>query len=295
MHLTYAITPPNRHTSAERRGAIATAQSAHLAKLPVDALLVYDLQDETARNGAARPFPFAPKVDPLEYAFEDLKAVGLPRVVYRAVTAQDEQAFREWLERLDARGASVVLVGAPSRDTRRKLSLSQALSLGRTVAPSLSFGGVVIAERHHTSGEEAQRVWSKMQQGCDFFVSQTMWCHQMNSALLRDLAELVERQGGSFPRLVFSLSPSGSEQTLRFQEWLGVHVPPIIKRDLLAAKDMLGRSIDLAVDVFRQLCAVASDLGVTIGCNVESVSSRAVELDASFELVRRIAALQGRD
>src|SRR6478609_4458967 len=71
--LTYAITPPNQTTPEERRRTIAAAQSARVSSLPVDALLVYDVQDEAARNGSPRPFPFAPKFDPLSYAFDDLQ------------------------------------------------------------------------------------------------------------------------------------------------------------------------------------------------------------------------------
>jgi len=88
--LTYAITPPNQTTPDERRRAIAAAQSARVSSLPVDALLVYDVQDEAARNGNPRPFSFVPKVDPLSYAFDELQIGALPRVVYRAVAEQSE-------------------------------------------------------------------------------------------------------------------------------------------------------------------------------------------------------------
>src|SRR5690606_30307991 len=163
--LTYAVTPPNRSTPLERRQAIAAAQSALARSLPVDALLVYDVQDETERNAEPRPFAFSPKVDSLDYAL-GLDLGDVPRVVYRAIVG--------WLDRLQALGGSAVFVGAPSRQSAAKLSLRDAYAVSERHAPALPFGGVVIPERHRTSGTEHERLLSKAQQGCRFFVSQTV-------------------------------------------------------------------------------------------------------------------------
>lgn len=294
LRLTYAITPPNRATSLERRQTLAAAQSARLSELPIDALLVYDLQDEAVRNHAPRPFPFVPKVDALSYAFDDLSVGKLPRVIYRTLADQDEDSFRLWLDRLQAKGGLSVLVGSPSHDYCPAFTLKRAFALCRAHAPGLSFGGVVIAERHQVSGSEDVRIQEKMQQGCRFFVSQTVWSARATMRLLTDLCMRAEVTGAPVPTLLMTLSPCGSEQTLLFQEWLGVSVPRAVKRELLLAKDMLNRSIELAVDTFAEVKDFASELGITLGCNVESVSSRAVEIDASIELVRRIDRLQGR-
>jgi hypothetical protein len=291
LKLTYAITPPNQTTRPERRQALAAAQSACLADLPIDELLVYDLQDEAARNGAQRPFPFVPKVDALSYAFEDLHIGNLPRVVYRTVAEQDAGTLRLWLDRLRALGGRAVLVGAPSHSFRPSLTLTQAFGVCRSHAPSLAFGGVMIAERHRTTGTEDARVWAKMQHGCGFFVSQTVWSVEATKHLLRDLQTRSVLTGTPLPQLLLTLSPCGSEQTLLFQEWLGVTVPPKLRRELLLAQDMLARSVELAVDIFAEVQAFARGQGIVVGCNVESVSSRAVEVEASIELVRRIKRL----
>jgi hypothetical protein len=292
--LTYAITPPNQTTPAPRRHAIAAAQSARISALPVDALLVYDVQDEATRNGAPRPFSFTPKVDPLSYAYDELQIGTLPRVVYRAVAEQSEASLRHWLDGLHVRGGRAVLVGAPSRHLSAALTLPQAYSLCTSHAPGLSFGGVLIPERHQTSGAEDARVWAKVQQGCRFFVSQTVWSVNTAKALLRDLRLRAEREGGEAPPVLLTISPCGSQQTLEFLEWLGVDVPEATKRELLLTKDMLTRSIELATDAFEQVQAFAAGLGLNVGCNVESVSSRAEEVEASAELVRRIDQLTPR-
>jgi hypothetical protein len=294
FRLTYAVTPPNQTTAPERRRVIAAAQSARIATLPVDALLVYDVQDEAARNGATRPFPFVPKVDPLGYAFDELDVGSLPRIVYRAVGSDDDRALCRWLERLRARRGLAVLVGAPSRRSAPPLPLPRAYALCRSRVPGLGFGGVVISERHQTSGAEDERVWAKTREGCAFFVSQTVWSAGATKRLLRDLCRRAEREGAEVPPLLLTFSPCGSPQTLEFQAWLGVEIPPNVKRELLSARDMLARSIELAADTSAEVCAFAAELGLAIGCNVESVSSRAVELDASAELVHCIHGLQRR-
>jgi len=289
--LTYAIVPPNRATPVERRRVIAAAQSQRISALPLDALLVYDVQDEAVRNGAPRPFPFTPKVDPLSYAFEQLQIGALPRVIYRAVADQGEAALRDWLDRVRARSGHAVLVGAPSRSISPSLSLAQAFSLSRAQVPGLSLGGVLISERHETSGTEDARVWAKMQQGCRFFVSQTVWSVAATKRLLQALRMRGEREGCQVPPILLTFSPCGSEQTLQFLEWLGVSLPLHVKRELRSTKDMLARSVELAAEAFAELSAFAAEQGMDVGCNVESVSARVEEVEASVELVRRIDQL----
>lgn len=292
--LTYAIAPPNQATPLERRRSIAAAQSALASSLPIDALLVYDVQDEAARNGQPRPFAFMPKVDPLTYALDELEVGALPLVVYHAVAQQGEQSLCRWLDRIAARHAAAVLVGAPSRRTSSRLTVPEALSLSRAHAPDVPIGGVVIPERHRGGGAEDARVWAKMQQGCSFFVSQTVWSRAATRQLLHDLRIRADREGTGVPTLVFTFSPCGSQQTLEFLEWLGVDVPSRVRADLLSASDMLARSIELAVETYAEVRAAATSLGFSVGCNVESVSSRAAEIEASVELVRLVDQLHRR-
>ena len=291
MRLTYSITPPNQTTPKERRRSIARAQSALISSLPVDALLVYDVQDESCRNPEPRPFSFFPKVDPLTYALEELETHELPRVVYRPVTGLNEAALRAWLDRLSAHHGRAVFVGAPTPEAPQSLTLTQAYSICRNHSPEVRFGGVVIPERHAGGGAEDARVWAKAQHGCTFFVSQTVWSVAAAKRLLLDLSRRAEGCGQLVPPILLTLSPCGSPQTLQFQEWLGVEIPSDIKRELLSASDMFVRSIELAREAFVELRAFAAQHGLTVGCNVESVSSRAAEIQASAELVRLIDRL----
>jgi 5,10-methylenetetrahydrofolate reductase len=232
-----------------------------------------------------------PKVEPHQYAFEARKIGANPRVVYRAVAQQDAPTLRGWLDALRARGGLPVLVGAPSRAIDTALTLPQALAVCRQHAPELPFGGVLIPERHQTRGGEEARVWSKMQQGCRFFVSQTVWCVATTKQLLRDLRLRAEQERRPAPPILLTFSPCGSPQTLKFLEWLGVAVPAATKRELLASHDMLARSVALASDAFAEIRAYAKSQGLHVGCNVESVTARSCEVEASLELLSRVDAL----
>ncbi|MBQ4231278.1 MAG: hypothetical protein II671_06985, partial [Salinivirgaceae bacterium] len=63
-YLFYGLTPPKASTSDERVREIADKQMARVRSLNVDALILYDLQDESSRNSNPRPFPFSETLKP---------------------------------------------------------------------------------------------------------------------------------------------------------------------------------------------------------------------------------------
>lgn len=290
--LTYGITPPKASYDAERRARVARLQSARVSKLPVDALVIYDLQDESSRTDTARPFPFIETVDPLTYAFDDLE-LGLQRIVYRSTAALDVPQLDAWLERAQDLGASVVLVGAPSGRDRPTLSLREAYARRAEVAPNLGLGAIAIAERHTQKGDEHERMLGKQTQGCGFFITQAVFNVVASKDLLSDLHYACQAREVPTPPVLLTLSPCGSLRTLAFMRWLGIHVPRWLGNELRHSDDVLERSLDLIVDVFGELLSFARDKDIPLGCNVESVSLARAEIDASVELVRRVHALLG--
>ena len=66
--LLYGTTPPREGTPPEQVDSAADKLAARLAGLPLDGVVVYDIQDETGRTAAPRPFPFIGTVDPRDYA-----------------------------------------------------------------------------------------------------------------------------------------------------------------------------------------------------------------------------------
>jgi hypothetical protein len=80
----YGLAPPKQATPAGQLEGIVAQQLARLGSLPVDGLIVYDIQDETERVSTPRPFPFLPTLNPEVYALLSMKWLGI--------------AFPRWLE-----------------------------------------------------------------------------------------------------------------------------------------------------------------------------------------------------
>jgi hypothetical protein len=70
------------------------------------------------------------------------------------------------------------------------------------------------------------------------------------------------------------------------------HLVPALARenDLRTAPDILRKSLDLALQIFADVRAFAEDKGIPLGINVESVSIRKEEIEASGELFEALSA-----
>jgi hypothetical protein len=291
----YGLTPPKRGQDPDKVRDIAERQARRIAALAPDGLVLYDLQDEAGRTAAARPFPFLPTLEPLDYSRDYLGALDVPRVLYRCVGNQAPAELLAWVDALEADGRDAcVLVGAPSSAGARAagaLGLPAAYDLlrGRGAPPCL--GGVAIAERHARRLNEDERLLGKHAAGCRFFISQTVFDAGATKSLLSDYALAFARAGLPPVPYVLSFSPCGSLKTMEFMKWLGISFPRWLENDLRHAPDILRKSVDLALQIFADLRAFATDKGIPLGINVESVSIRKEEIDASEAL---FAALSGR-
>jgi hypothetical protein len=93
------------------------------------------------------------------------------------------------------------------------------------------------------------------------------------------------------PPVILSFSPCGSLRTMEFMKWLGIAFPRWLENELRSSPDILAESVDLAARNFADILAYARPKGIPLGINVESVSVRKEEIDASCELFRRLSAL----
>jgi hypothetical protein len=287
----YGIAPPKSATEPERLREIAAQQVDRLRALAPDGLIVYDIQDEPGRSGQTRPFPFLPTVDPDLYAHDALAELALPKIVYRCVGAHARETFSTWLDgvRASAERRLTVFVGAPSGQPRSAgLSLAEAYELSRGV-PNLVVGGIAIAERHGAKGDEHERMLAKQNQGCRFFVTQSVYDAHSTKSLLSDYALSLQASGRAPAPVVLTFSPCGSVRTLEFMKWLGISFPRWLENELRHSADTLERSIDLCESVFADVREFAREKYLPIGINVESVSIRKAEIDASVELYRRLS------
>jgi hypothetical protein len=289
----YGIAPPKLATDAERLREIAAQQVSRVRALAPDGLVVYDIQDEPGRNGEERPFPFLPALDPEGYAHGALAELDLPKIVYRCVGAQPRDVFSSWLDsvrRANERRLGV-FVGAPHGASRGfGLALSEAYALARGQS-NLVLGGIAIAERHVAKHDEHLRLLAKQDQGCRFFITQSVYDAASTKSLLSDYALALQAHRPA--PIVLTFSPCGSVRTLELMKWLGISFPRWLENELRHSPDTLERSVDLCESIFFDVQAYARKKQLPIGINVESISIRKAEIDASVELYHRLSAHLG--
>jgi len=288
--LLFALTPPRHDTDRERAQEIADTTLARLRPVGLDGLILYDIDDETERNPAERPFPFMPTLDPAEFLAENLAAWETPVIVYRAVAKYDPENLRAWFAAQDPARLMTVLVGAASSGARARTSLGDAQTLRRAANPDLVTGGVAIPERHSRREDEHLRLLAKQDAGCRFFVTQVVYDVNAAKNLVSDYHYECLRRGIPHAPIVFTFSVCGSMKTLDFLRWLGVDVPRWIENDLEHATDPLAASYQQALTAATELMAFCRTLGAPFGINVESVSIRRVEIEAALQLARELRA-----
>lgn len=289
----YGFSPPKAGNTPGKYLEIAARQVERVNALNPDGVVIYDLQEEPGRNGAARPFPFLPTLDPLEYSRVHLAALRAPRIVYHCVAKDTEAAFRRWLADFSAGqslagGDLAVFVGAPTSEGHG-LHLKEAYRLAREAQGICRFGGVAIAERHLKKNDEHERLFAKLAEGCGFFISQTVYDVQATKSLISDYALRFEAARIPAPPLILRFAPCGSLKTMEFMRWLGIAFPSWMENELRHSHDILERSLDLCVEVASELAAFARSQGVPTGMNVESISIRKEEIEASMSLFRKLA------
>lgn len=289
--LLFALTPPRLTVSPERAQEIAHITQQRLASLDLDGLVLYDIDDESDRNPDDRPFPFLPTMDPATFRVRHLGDWRIPVVVYRAVGKYQESDLTTWLEAQAADEALTVFVGASSRHTQPATSLVRAQELWARTRPDLRLGGVAIPERHSRRGDEHLRLIAKQEAGCSFFVTQVVYDLNAAKDLVSDYRYECTARGLEPVPIVFTFSVCGSMKTLEFLRWLGVDVPRWLQNDLRHADDTLQTSYDQSLSAARELIGYCRRIDVPFGINVESVSIRLAEIEASV----RLAETLGRD
>jgi hypothetical protein len=71
-------------------------------------------------------------------------------------------------------------------------------------------------------------------------------------------------------------------------KWLGIAFPRWLENELRFAADPLAKSLELCERIFAEVWEYARDKDIPLGVNVESVSIRKTEIDASVELLQSL-------
>lgn len=286
--LTYGITPPKVTHDAEKIAEIARKQIERLEGSGIDGLVLYDVQDEADRIDQDRPFPYLETIDPTRYSKEYLSGFDVPKIIYKVVGKQSKEEFADWLRADGGEERFSVFVGASSSRQAVTMRLPEAYRLGAQLNANLALGGVVIPERHESKGDEHLRASGKQQDGCSFFISQAVYDVEASKNFLSDYYYYCRENGLPMAPILFNLAPCGSQKTLEFMKWLGISVPKWLENELVHSHDILDRSIRLSRKIFEELFEFGLEKGIPIGCSVESVSTRKVEIEASIELLREM-------
>jgi len=285
----YGITPPKAGTSEERIAEISALQIERLQALNIDGLVLYDIQDEKSRTEVKRPFPFIETLDAFSYSQDYLAPLKVPKIIYRAVGKYSAEQLGQFLSDASTTENLTVFVGAASKDQAVSINMKDAYALKSKVNQELLLGGVTISERHQSKGDEHIRVFNKIAQGCDFFVSQGVYDVNASKNFLSDYYYYGLENNIPLVPILFTLTPCGSQKTLEFMKWLGISIPKWLENELLHSKDILQKSVEVSEQNYLELKRFADEKGIPIGCNIESVAIRKVEVEASIDLLRRVS------
>ena len=289
--LLLGLTPPRKSASPTEAAQIANVTVARLDGLDLDGLVLYDIDDESDRNPEQRPFPYLPTMDPAVFHAEYLSAWRGPVVMYRCVGKYPETELSGWLHAVDTGRVLSVFVGASSSQMPTHTRLDRAHALRDQLRPNLSLGGVTITERYTRRGDEHLRMLTKQGRGCSFFISQIVYNVDATKSLLSDYFYACADRGVRPLPVIFTLSVCGSLKTLAFLKWLGVDVPRWLENSLQRSPDPLTDSYVQCLTNARELAIFCRSLGIPFGFNVESVSIRKVEIEASVLLAKEIRTM----
>ncbi len=283
----YGTTAPRADLPPERVLKTADKLSERIRGLPLDGLVVYDVQDEPGRSDEPRPFPFLPTLDSRIYAQLLHQRTAQPVITYKSISSMATEAWEPWLvETKQEYGINYLsLVGASSsKSAHQGMSLSHATQVAAAHPAGFTLGGVVIAERHSQERPESMRIVQKAANGCRFFISQAICDATTTIQLLNDYYQLCLRQGIAPTRIILTFIPCGRAKTLEFIRWLGVSVAPRAMQAILDAPVPITKSIEMCCENLRAILDQEYAQHLPLGINVESVSINREEIDGSIDL-----------
>jgi len=285
--MLYGTTPPRLGTSDERIARAADKLAERVSRLMLDGLVVYDVQDESGRTEEPRPFPFLPTIESRLYARRLASLTGKHVITYKSIGQMNEDAWEQWLGETGSEYGIRYLtpVGrATSGADTPSLPLSRAIQLAAENSRGFMIGGVTIAERHSDLRSESHRMLQKARHGCSFFISQAVYHAEPTQRLLKDYSQDCLREETTPRRVILTFAPCGRVETMAFLKWLGIAIPAETQESILSHAAPLTKSIQICCANLRAILEHTAPWIVPLGVNVESVSIKKEEIDASVDL-----------
>ena len=285
--LLYGTTPPRAGSDGDAVETAAAKLAARLAPLPLDGVVVYDIQDESGRTGKPRPFAFTGTVDPRSYASLLAARTGKSIITYKCVGDLDEAGWRAWLdEAASAYGVGFLsIVGRPTSGVRYPLALSKAIRLAAAHRRALPWAGSrspsaipPSAAKPRACSPRASRAAATSSRRPSTTPTPASACSPTTRATA---AARASRRGASCSRF----APVGREKTMAFLQ-LARRAHPARHRARHPRRGEPAGEIHRASAA--RTCAASSTQPyareIPLGINVESVSINRDEIDASVDL-----------
>ncbi len=156
---------------------------------------------------------FYPTVNPEVYARDALAELAIPKIVYRCVRRAPARGVFGWVNgvrSLAGRHISVFVGTRRGQSHPPGLPLNPEAYALELAASNLVLGGIAIAERHVAKEDEHHRMLAKQDQGCRFFITQSVYDAGSTKSLLSDYALSLRTSGRSPIPVVLTFSPCGS-------------------------------------------------------------------------------------
>ena len=208
-------------------------------------------------------------------------------VIYKAVSKYAPETLADFLGQNNE--IISVFVGASSKNDTPKTHLNEAYELKAKNAPNIVLGGICIPERHISKGDEHLRVGQKISAGCEFFITQAVYNINNAKHFLSDYAKLCASSDTKKVPIIFTFTPCGDAKTLSFMRWLGIDVPKYFEGRLMHSSNPVEMSVKTSFDMFCELYYYGKELGISVGANVESISRKKIEIEASIALLDTIS------
>lgn len=289
--LLYGITPPKVGTEESKIQNYATKTVERVNSMDIDALIVYDVQDESERIEEERPFPFLNALDPLFFTERYLYEIEASKIIYKPAGKFQPHELENWVARISKLGYNAVFVGIPSPTHVPKTSLPEAYEIFKKYSNQSVLGGIAIPERHAALRDEDERIFAKVKSGVSYFVTQCVFDINFSMDMVDALVAYSKKQNTEIPTIIFTLTSCGSERTLKFIEWLGIYIPVDMKIRLLQSEKILQDSVDICLDIAGELTKYCKERNVPFGFNIESVAIKKDEIESSVEMVKSVAKI----
>ncbi|MDQ3395834.1 MAG: 5,10-methylenetetrahydrofolate reductase [Bacteroidota bacterium] len=227
-------------------------------------------------------------LDPYHYSSKFLHDLDTPKIIYKSVGKYKKEDLQSWVQEIQGKPVAGVFVGAPSKYYLGEMKLNEAYQLCKNANTSSILGGVSIFERHNANKSEHLKIIKKMEQGCSFFITQCVFNIGYAKDVLSELYYYCLVKGIELPTIIFTLTTCGSRKTIDFMDWLGIHFPGWLRNELYHSQDILAKSIDLSLEIAEEVMDFCISKSIPFGINVESVSIRKEEIEASVDLFDRV-------